>query len=111
MRYAKPIGDNSGLIDDFDVTSEEQVDLLLSQLDYERLESEPVFVDAVVVGVKLEDDCICVRFKTKGKYDSFTFYLDNEGILLLQYHKNLNHQEIHDTYHVKVYNHLMIYRN
>ena len=84
MRYAKPIGDNSGLIEDFDVTSEEQIDLLLAQLDYERLECEPVFMDAVVVGVKQEDDCICVRFKAKGKYDSFTFYLDNEGILLLR---------------------------
>ena len=78
------MGDNSGLIDDFDVTSEEQIDLLLSQLDCERLECKPVFVDTVVVGVKIEDDCICVRFKTKGKSDSFTFYLDHEGILLLK---------------------------
>lgn len=84
VRYAKPIGDNSGLIEDFDVTSEEQIDLLLAQLDYERLECEPVFMDAVVVGVKQEDDCICVRFRSKGKYDSFTFYLDNEGVLLLK---------------------------
>ena len=84
VRYAKPMGDNSGLIDDFDVTSEEQIDLLLSQLDCERLECKPVFVDTVVVGVKIEDDCICVRFKTKGKSDSFTFYLDHEGILLLK---------------------------
>ena len=84
VRYARPIGDNSGLVEDFDVTSEEQIDLLVSQLDYERLECEPVFVDSVVVGVKREEDCICVRFKTKGKSDSFTFYLDHEGILLLK---------------------------
>ena len=84
VRYAKPMGDNSGLIEDFDVTSEEQIDLLVAQLNYERLEYEPVFVDSVVVGVKHEDDCICVRFKTKGKLDSFTFCLDHEGILLLK---------------------------
>ena len=84
VRYAKPLGDNSGLIEDFDVTSEEQIDLLVAQLNYERLECEPVFVDSVVVGVKHEDDCICVRFKTKGKLDSFTFCLDHEGILLLK---------------------------
>lgn len=84
VRYAKPLGDNSGLIEDFDVTSEEQINLLVAQLNYERLECEPVFVDSVVVGVKHEDDCICVRFKTKGKLDSFTFCLDHEGILLLK---------------------------
>ena len=84
VRYAKPIGDNSGLIEDFDVISEEQIDLLLAQLAQEQLDRDPVFVDSVVVGVKQEDDSICVRFKTKGKYDSFTFYIDNEGILLLK---------------------------
>lgn len=84
VRYAKPIGDNSGLIEDFDVISEEQIDLLLAQLAYEKIDRNPVCVDSVVVGVKQEDDCICVRFKAKGKCDSFTFYLDNEGILLLK---------------------------
>jgi hypothetical protein len=84
VRYAKPIGDNSGLIEDFDVISEEQIDLLLAQLAYEKMDRNPVCVDSVVVGVKQEDDCICVRFKAKGKSDSFTFYLDNEGILLLK---------------------------
>lgn len=84
VRYAKPAGDNSGLIEDFDVTSEEQIDLALTQLSYEPSESKPVFVDTVVVGVKQDDDCICVRFRTKGKLDSFTFYLDHEGILLLK---------------------------
>lgn len=84
VRYAKPVGDNTGLIEDFDVTSEEQMDLLVAQLNYERLEYEPAFVDSVVVGVKQEDDCIGVRFKIKGKLDSFTFDLDNEGVLLLK---------------------------
>lgn len=58
--------------------------MLLAQLAYEQLYSNPVFVDSVVVGVKQEDDCICVRFKAKGKCESFSFYLDNEGILLLK---------------------------
>jgi hypothetical protein len=84
VRYAKPAGDNSGLIEDFDVISEEQIDLLLAQLAYEKMDRNPVCVDSVVVGVKQEDDCICVRFKAKGKSDSFTFYLDNEGMLLLK---------------------------
>ena len=56
VRYAKPIGDNSGLIEDFDVISEEQIDLLLAQLAYEQMDRHPVCVDSVVVGVKQEDD-------------------------------------------------------
>jgi hypothetical protein len=84
VRYVIPIGDDSGLIEDFDLASEEQVDSIITQLDYGESECEPVFVDTVVVGVKQDDDCICVRFKTKGKSDSFTFYLDHEGILLLK---------------------------
>lgn len=84
VRYAIPAGDNSGLVEDFDVTSEEQIDLLLSQIGDERLEREPVFVDSVVVGVKPEDDDICIRFKIKGKYDSFTFNLDYDVLLLLK---------------------------
>ena len=84
VRYAKPIGDNSGLIEDFDVISEEQIDLLLAQLAYEQLDRNPVSADTVVVGVKPEDEGVCVRFKTKGKYDSFTFSLEHEGILLLK---------------------------
>ena len=84
VRYAKPIGDNSGLIKDFDVISEEQIDLLLAQLAYEQIDRNPVFADIVVVGVKPEYEGVCVRFKTKGKYDSFTFSLEHEGILLLK---------------------------
>lgn len=84
LRYAKPAGDNSGLIEDFDVMSEEQIDLMLAQIGDERSEREPAFVDSVVVGVKQEEDNICVRFKIKGKYDSFTFVLVYESILLLK---------------------------
>lgn len=84
VRYAKPTADRSGLIEDFDVTSEEQIDLMLAQLYDERLDREPVFVDSVAVGVKPEDEGICVRFKIKGKYDSFTFVLDYESVLLLK---------------------------
>ena len=84
VRYAKPQGDNSGLIEDFDVTSEEQINLMLAPIGDERSEREPVFVDSVVVGVKPEDDNICVRFKIKGKYDSFTFVLDYDSVLLFK---------------------------
>ena len=84
VRYAKPAADRSGLIEDFDVTSEEQIDLKLAQLGEERQEKKPAFVDSVAVGVKPEDEGICVRFKIKGKCDSFTFVLDYESILLLK---------------------------
>lgn len=84
VRYAKPAGDHSGLIEDFDVTSEEQIDFMLANLGDERQEREPMLVDSVGVGVKLEDEGICVRFKIKGKYDSFTFVLDYETVLLLK---------------------------
>jgi hypothetical protein len=84
VRYAKPAADRSGLIEDFDVTSEEQIDLMLAQLGEERQEKKPAFVDSVAVGVKPEDEGICVRFKIKGKCDSFTFVLDYESILLLK---------------------------
>ena len=84
VRYAKPAADRSCLIEDFDVTSEEQIDLMLAQLGDERQEKEPTFIDSVAVGVKPEDEGICVRFKIKGKCDSFTFVLDYETILLLK---------------------------
>ena len=62
VRYAKPAADRSGLIQDFDVTSEEQIDLMLAQLGDERQEKEPTFIDSVAVGVKPEDEGICTDF-------------------------------------------------
>jgi hypothetical protein len=79
LRYARPVGDCSGLVEDFDVT-EEQIDSLLAQLGDPHQERCPVIMDNVVVGVKIEDGELCIRLKTKGKFDSFTFYLDYEAL-------------------------------
>ena len=79
LRYATPEGDTSGLIQDFDVT-QEQIDDLLATLEESQVEKESVFVDSIVVGVKTEDGELCIRFKIKGKYDSFTFCLEYDNV-------------------------------
>lgn len=83
LRYARPPGDNSGLVEDFDVT-QETLDILLEQIKYTPYDREPVIADSVVVGVKNEDDALCIRFKTKGSYDTFTFSLEYESLDLLK---------------------------
>lgn len=77
--YAKPSGDDSGLVEDFEVT-EERIDSLLDQMPASQTQREPVVADSVVVGVKEEDGMLCVRFKVKGKFDSFTFTLEYDTI-------------------------------
>lgn len=83
LRYARPPGDNSGLVEDFDVT-QETVDLLLEQLGHVPYDREPVMADCVVVGVKNEDDALCIRFKIKGTYETFTFSLEYDSLDLLK---------------------------
>ena len=83
LRYARPQGDESGLIDDFDVTHE-AIDRILEQLGHIPHDREPVCTDNVVVGVKSEDGYLCVRLKTKGTYDTFTFSLEPDSLDLLK---------------------------
>lgn len=81
--YAKLEGDESGLVEDFEV-SEEKIDSLLEQLGGAQSQREPVIEDVVVVGVKDEDGYLCLRLKTKGKPDSFTFCLEYDSIEALK---------------------------
>lgn len=81
--YAKPDGDESGLVEDFEV-SEEKIDSLLAQLDSPQSQREPVIEDTVVAGVKEEDGMLCIRLKTKGKLDSFICCLEYESIEVLR---------------------------
>ncbi len=83
LRYARPQGDGSGLVEDFDVT-QETLDKLLEQLGYVPYDREPVIEDNVVVGVKSEDGYLCIRLKTKGTYDTFTFSLEPDSLDLLK---------------------------
>ena len=83
VHYAKPLGDNSGLVEDFEVT-EEQIDDLLLQLGDSQTEREPVIADSIVVGVKDEDGQLCIRFKVKGKSDSFTFSIEYYALGVLK---------------------------
>ena len=77
--YAKPEGDESGLVEDFEV-SEEKIDSLLALLGSTQSLREPVIEDTVVAGVKDEDGDLYVRLKTKGKPDSFTFCLEYDSL-------------------------------
>lgn len=79
LRYAKPEGDDSGLVEDFDVT-EEAIDDILDQLGDSQTEREPATTDTIVVGTKTEDGDLCIRFKVKGKYASFTFVLEYDNL-------------------------------
>ena len=83
LRYARPQGDESGLIDDFDVT-QDAIDQMLVQLGHVPYDREPAVEDNVVVGVKNEDGYLCVRLKTKGTYDTFTFSLEPDSLNLLK---------------------------
>ena len=83
LRYARPQGDESGLVEDFDVT-QEKIDKVLEQLGHVPYDREPVIEDNVVVGVKSEDGYLCVRLKTKGTYDTFTFSLEPDSLYLLK---------------------------
>lgn len=84
VRYERPPGDRSGLVEDFDVESEEQIDLLLEQLGNQPEDREPSDIDHIVVGVKPEDEGICMRFKIKGKFDSFIFEIGYDSMALLK---------------------------
>ena len=84
VRYERPPGDRSGLVEDFDVESEEQIDQLLVQLGDLPEGRKPESIDNIVVGVKSEDDGICMRFKIKGKFDSFVFEIGFDSISLLK---------------------------
>lgn len=81
--YAKPEGDESGLVEDFEVF-EEKIDSLLEHLGCTQSQREPVIEDIVVAGVKDEDGDLYVRLKTKGKLDSFTFCLEYESLEALK---------------------------
>ena len=83
LRYARPQGDESGLIDDFDVT-QDAIDQMLVQLGHVPYDRDPAVEDNVVVGVKNEDGYLCVRLKTKGTYDTFTFSLEPDSLNLLK---------------------------
>ena len=83
LRYARPQGDVSGLVEDFDVT-QEAVEQILTQIGTAPNDREPVIEDNVVVGVKSEDGYLCVRLKTKGTYDTFTFSLEPDSLYLLK---------------------------
>ena len=83
LRYARPQGDESGLVEDFDVT-QEKIDKVLEQLGPVPYDREPIIEDNVVVGVKNEDGYLCVRLKTKGTYDTFTFSLEPDSLDLLK---------------------------
>lgn len=83
LRYARPQGDVSGLVEDFDVT-QEAVEQILTQIGTVPNDREPVIEDNVVVGVKSEDGYLCVRLKTKGTYDTFTFSLEPDSLYLLK---------------------------
>lgn len=84
VRYERPPGDRSGLVEDFDVESEEQIDQLLEQLGNQPEDREPSDIDHIVVGVKPEDEGICMRFKIKGKFDSFIFEIGYDSMALLK---------------------------
>ena len=81
--YAKPAGDDSGLVEDFEVT-EERIDAMLNQIPVSHTQRDPVVADSVVVGVKEEDGDLCIRLKIKGKFDTFTFGLEYENLELLK---------------------------
>ena len=83
LRYARPPGDESGLVEDFDV-SLEALDQLLEQLGHVPYDREPVITDNVVVGVRTEEDNLSVRLKTKGTYETFTFSLEYDSLDLLK---------------------------
>ena len=83
LRYARPQGDESGLVEDFDVT-QEKIDKVLEQLGHVPYDREPIIEDNVVVGVKNEDGYLCVRLKTKGTYDTFTFSLEPDSLDILK---------------------------
>ena len=84
VRYEKPPGDHSRLVENFDVQSEEQIDQLLVQLGDMPEGRKPESIDNIVVGVKSEDEGICMRFKIKGKFDSFVFEIGFDSISLLK---------------------------
>ena len=81
--YAKPEGDESGLVDAFEV-SEEKIESLLARLGSSQSQRDPVLEDSVVVGVKDEDGQLCVRLKIKGKTDSFTFGVEYDSLEALK---------------------------
>ena len=81
--YAKPEGDESGLVEDFEVF-EEKIDSLLEHLGCTQSQREPVIEDIVVAGVKDEDGDLYVRLKTKGKLDRFTFCLEYDSLEALK---------------------------
>ena len=83
LRYGRPQGDGSGLVEDFDVT-QEAVEQILTQIGTVPNDREPVIEDNVVVGVKSEDGYLCVRLKTKGTYETFTFSLEYDSLDLLK---------------------------
>ena len=83
MRYIIPAEDNSDTLESFDVT-EEKLDSLLDILEDIPEQRDPVTSDIVGAGVKEEDGYIVVRLRTKGKYDSITFQLENDSLELLR---------------------------
>ena len=83
LRYGRPPGDESGLVEDFDV-SLESLDHLLDQLGHVPYDRNPVITDNVVVGVRAEEDNLSIRLKTKGTYETFTFSLEYDSLDLLK---------------------------
>ena len=83
LRYARPPGDESGLVEDFDV-SLEVLDQLIEQLGHVPYDRNPVITDNVVVGVRAEEDNLSIRLKTKGTYETFTFSLEYDSLDLLK---------------------------
>lgn len=79
LRYERPAGDNSGLIEDFDV-AEEKIESLLSILGVSGEDRDPVICDCVVTGVKDDDGMLAVRFRIKGKREVFTFHVEYNSI-------------------------------
>lgn len=75
VRYVTPEEDQSGLVEDFDVT-EEKIDSYLVSLGESSPERLPVFQDIIAVGVKDEDGALVIRLKIKGQFDTFTFQMD-----------------------------------
>ena len=57
---------------------------MLDQIPTSHTQRDPVVEDSVVVGVKEEDGDLCIRFKVKGKFDTFTFGLEYENLELLK---------------------------
>ena len=75
VRYTVPQEDQSGLVEDFDVT-EDKIDSYLISLGESSQERLPSFQDIVAAGVKDEDDTLVIRLRIKGQFDTFTFQMD-----------------------------------